>query len=522
GANLPGEGRIAWKATGAGEHPLPGEAAAWRSRRAWTVRVSDLPAPLETEPNDTPPLASLVPLPAAIQGRLDAAGGHPDTDCFRFTARRGVAYLLETTASRRGSPADTRIEVLWPDGRGVERVRLQALRNSAITFRPETSDETGIRFENWEEMELNDLLWCRGEVMKIFRAPQGPDSDTVLYAANGRRAGFFDTTPMAHYVDEPVYLVAPLDPGAAPVANGLPSFTLFHENDDAARRDLGSDSRLFFTAPADGDFLARVTDSRGFGGPGHAFELMLREAAPAFSVSLRGAGATVAPASGQSFTVTADRRDGFEGPITVTIQNPPSGWRVSSPLLIEAGHEDAEGVLHAGVGATPPSDAAWDAMTVVATAEVQGRPVAMAVNSLGRPKLAAEAPRIRVHLDLPAGAGAASGSSNAALELESGGTTRARLRIERLAFDGVVTFSVDNLPHGVIVENLGLNGITFLADESEREISLAAARWVQPQERPIFAVEQQAGRQTSPPVLLRVRAPDLRAGNTRAPGAEGR
>ncbi|MCW5558634.1 MAG: hypothetical protein KIT22_12485, partial [Verrucomicrobiae bacterium] len=417
----------------------------------------------------------------------------------------------ETAAARRGSPADTRIEVLWPDGRGVERVRLQALRNSAITFRPETSDETGIRFENWEEMDLNDLLWCRGEVMKIFRAPQGPDSDTLMYSANGRRAGYFDTTPMSHYVEEPVYLVAPLDTGAPPLANGLPVFTLLYENDDAARRDLSSDSRVFFTAPADGDFVARVTDARGFGGPEFAYELVIREASPAFSVALQGANPTVAPGSGQPFSISADRRDGFDGPITVTLQNLPPGWRVSTPLLIEAGHDEAEGVLYADAGAAAPSDAAWDAVTVVATAEVQGRPVAMAVPSLGRPKLAPEPPRIRVHLAPIESPAPPAETLFPVVSLEPGGTARAHLRIERRGFDGVVTFSVDNLPHGVIVENLGLNGITFLADENEREISLSAARWVEPQDRLFYALENQAGRQTSSPVLLHVRRPALRA-----------
>jgi len=522
GANLPEAGRIAWKASPAGEQPLPGPAAGWRSRRFWTVRVADLPAPREAEPNDAPAQANPVPVPVAVQGRLNPSGTAADADGFRFTARRGVTYVLETAAARRGSPADTRIEVLWPDGRGVERVRLQALRNSAITFRAETSDETGIRFENWEEMELNDLLWCRGEVMKLFRAPQGPDSDTLMYSANGRRAGYFDTTPMAHYVEEPVYLVTPLEPGAPPLANGLPVFTVFHENDDAARRDLGSDSRLFFTAPADGDFVARITDARGFGGPEFAYELVVREAAPAFSVGLQGAAPTVAPGSGQSFRVTVDRRDGFDGPISVTFQNLPPGWRVSSPLHIEAGHDEAEGVLYADAGVVQPAEAAWDAVTGVATAEVQGRPVAMAVPSLGRPKLAPQAPRIRVHLDPIGGSEPPAGESFPVVSLESGSTTRARLRIERRGFDGVVTFSVDNLPHGVIVENLGLNGITFLPEESEREISLAAAPWVEPQDRLFYAMEEQAGRQTSMPVLLRVLRSNLRAAERSAAGAERR
>jgi hypothetical protein len=35
--------------------------------------------------------------------------------------------------------------------------------------------------ENWEEMELNQLLYLQGEVVKLFRAPQGPDSGFLFY-----------------------------------------------------------------------------------------------------------------------------------------------------------------------------------------------------------------------------------------------------------------------------------------------------------------------------------------------------
>ena len=58
----------------------------------------------------------------------------------------------------------------------------------------------------------------------------------------------------------------PHPPGTKLIPNGLPVFTLFYENDDDGERELGTDSRLLFTAPADGTYLVRVTDSRGIGG----------------------------------------------------------------------------------------------------------------------------------------------------------------------------------------------------------------------------------------------------------------
>ena len=138
-------------------------------------------------------------------------------------------------------------------------------------------------------------------------------------------------------------------------------------------------------------------------------------------------------------------------------------------MVIEAGHREAQGALNAATNAVSPADAEWDSVTAVATTEVEGRSVAMAVNNLGRPKLAKEPPKLIVRLD-PVSADAADAKG---ISVNPGGTARAKLSIVRRGFDGVVTFGVDNLPHGVIVENLGLNGITFLADEN---VSLHATR----------------------------------------------
>ena len=505
GEHLGPASQVRIQPTEAGELALPENAGVLRSRRDWKVLVVETPAPLEVEPNHHPNDPQDIPVPCSVNGRIQASGDRPtpDVDLYRFQARKGVRYLLETVAARRGSTADTRIELLWPDGRPVERVRFQALRNSAITFRPETSDDAGIRFENWEEMELNDLLWCGGEVMKLFRAPQGPDSDSVLYAANGRRRGFFDTSPTAHYVDEPVYLVRPLAPGETPIANGLPVFAIPYLNDDGALRDLGTDSRLEFIAPVEGPFLVRITDPQGPGGPEASYALQIREAAPDFKVSVSGANPTVARGSGQGFGVSVQRMDGFEGPVRIEFQHLPKGWSIAGPLVIEAGHDSVQGTLRASPDAEAASDADWDAVTAVASAEVDGRPVVQAAGSLGRPKLAMDPPKLRVHLE-PVGPVMTNAAGLRVVEIAPGGTASARLRIERRGFEGVVTFSVDNLPHGVIVENLGLNGITFLPEENEREISLAAVKWVEDLERPFHAVENQAGRQTSEPVLLRV------------------
>src|SRR5262249_33189737 len=173
------------------------------------------------------------------------------------------ALMLETDAARRGSPVDTRLEVLHPDGQPVARLLLQAVRNTAVNFRGVDSGATGMRLDNYEEMELNQYLYMNGEVTRLFRMPQGPDSEMMMYTAGGKRRTYFDTTAVAHALDETGYIVEPRKLGTKLAATGLPVFTLHYENDDEADRKLGSDSRLQFTAPTNGVYLARVSDTRG-------------------------------------------------------------------------------------------------------------------------------------------------------------------------------------------------------------------------------------------------------------------
>src|SRR4029077_1406169 len=159
---------------------------------------------------------------------------------FKFHAHAGQNLVVETDAARRGSPIDTKIEILDAEGKPVERLLLQAVRDSHITFKNIDSNTDDLRVENWQEMELNQLMYLQGEVCKIFRMPQGPDSGFQFYNVGNKRRNYFDTSPVAHALDEPAYIVEPHPPGTILVPNGLPVFTVYYSNDDEADRNLGS------------------------------------------------------------------------------------------------------------------------------------------------------------------------------------------------------------------------------------------------------------------------------------------
>src|SRR6185436_1801171 len=149
-------------------------------------------------------------------------------------------------------------------------------------------------------------------------------------------------------------IVEPRPPDMPLVANGLPAFTLYYANDDDAERKLGTDSRIYFTAPKDGDYLVRVTDTRGEQGDRFVYRLVVRQPNPGFKVTVSPMNSTIAAGSGQEFTLAAERIDGFEGEIVIDVTNLPPGFAVSTPLVIEAGHVEAKGTLYAAADAPKP------------------------------------------------------------------------------------------------------------------------------------------------------------------------
>jgi hypothetical protein len=74
-----------------------------------------------------------------------------------------------------------------------------------------------------------------------------------------------------------------------------------------------------------------------------------------------------------------------------------------------------------------------------------------------------------------------------ALELPAGGEARLKVRIQRAnGFAGRVPVNVQNLPFGVHVPDIGLNGVLITEKQEEREFALAADPHAPPGERVIF------------------------------------
>lgn len=466
----------------------------------------------EVEPNDAVAVATKIELPALIKGRIQASGDQKsDVDSFRFDAKAGDAWVFEVKSARAGAPLDSKLEVLDSNGQRITRVLLQAVRDSYVTFRGIDSTTRDVRLQNWEEMDLDQYLYMNGEVCKLWLWPRGPDSGFVLYPHTGSRHLFFDTTANAHALNEPAYIVEPHPPGSKPLPNGLPVFPIYYENDDDSERELGSDSRLTFTAPADGTYIVRIADVRGFQGEKFNYELSARPSKPDFSAKLTGDNPTVAAGSGKEFAITIDRKDGFEGEIRIDIDGLPPGYSATTPLIIERGQHVTYGTLTALKDAPKPTPENAKLSKITATATINGVEVKRDVNHFGEIKLG-DAPKIRVAITPDAAPSAEDiakvfGQSNPIeITIKPGTTITAKVRIERNKFEGRVPFEAiaHNLPHGVIVDNIGLSGLLIVEGQSERQFFLTAAPWVPEQTRIFHLKANEDGGQTSWPVVLKV------------------
>lgn len=457
----------------------------------------------EAEPNDTLATATTIDLPAEVSGLIAPSSSaiEEDIDLYRFEAQAGQTWIFEIKAARDQSKLDSRLDVLDKTGAAVLRTRLQAVRETYLTFRGKDSTTIeDFRLHKWEDMELDEFLFANGEVVRLWLYPRGPDSGFKVYPGAGSRATYYDTTPVAHALGQPAYIVRELKPGEAPLPNGLPTFPIYFENDDDSQRRHGRDSRLTFAAPQDGTYYLRVRDARGFGGLDFPYQLSARVPRPDFSLAINTAKLEIPLKSGREWSATATRLDGLDGPISIELKGLPAGLIATNPLVIEAGQISATGSIYATDEAVAPSGPIR--LTMTATTSIDGEAVSRELpDQLELSVLPSQGLRFEL-------VDAADPSKPLQeLTIHPGETTTARIVLERNGVEGPISFGNEDsgrgLPHGAYVDNIGLNGLLIPAEQNDREFFITAAPKVTPGRYP-FHLRSTNGNPTSRPIWLNV------------------
>jgi WD40 repeat protein len=469
---------------------------------ARSVVVGEYAELLEGGDNDPPGSAHFVPTPATVNGRIEKPG---DVDCFRFVARKGQPLILDIDARRLGSPLDSMLEILDARGQPLPRATLRTLAKTYVTFRDHDSRAPGIRIEDWRELAMNDYVRIGNELLRIDQLPKNPDDDCRFFELRGQRMGMLDTTPTHQPQGTPIYKVSLHPPGSTFPPNGMPVFTVPYENDDGGPQ-YGKDSRLFFDAPGDAEYIARVSDVRGQGGPGHAYRLAIRPPKPSFTISRSPETLKVWKGGSIPLNLSCERFDGFDGAIDVEIAGLPAGF--SAPrTTIPAGENSTALALFAEANAMATDAGKASPVHLVARATIGGKPFVREL-PLARPE--------------PVDAGDILTTLGAhEVTVSPGGIATLSVTVERRGgFKGRIPIDVRGLPRGVRVLDIGLNGILITERESQRTMQIYCEPWVQPTSHPFVVFARREGKNTehgAKSVLLKVAAGHPAAAGQAAP-----
>jgi len=430
---------------------------------------------------------AMIPVPGTANGRIDPPGA---TQTWRFQAKKGQRLLLEVHANRIGSPLDSVLEILDAQGQPLPWATLRALAKTYVIFRDHDSATTGIRIESWSELAMDDYMLLGNELIRIWELPKNPDDDCRFWSLGGQRRGYLGTTPTFHPLGQPIYKVSIHPPGTVFPPNGLPIVTLYYRNDDGGGA-FGKDSRLVFDPPADGEYQVRISDARGQGSSRHAYQLTVRPPRPDFRVSFSPTAPAVPKGGAAAITINADRRDEFDGPIEVWLENLPPGF--SAPATTIPAHENSTSLaLFAEPNAPVP--AAGSSLRLQARAVIDGKQVLREAAG-GVPKLLEPGDLVTT-------------TEQSEVTVKPGSEVRLTVKVERRnGFKGRIPLNVKGLPHGVHVLDIGLNGILITPDATTRTIAIYAEPWVQETTHPFVVLARHEGKNTehaAKSVLLRV------------------
>ena len=495
----PPEGHSPWDTMAL---PLPG------------VAGNPIPAPrlgvgygdeaLEAEPNDTVADAPSLKLYEVVNGHVGEGG---DWDIYQFQGVAHTTMVLEVQSERLGVPLDSVIEILDDEGAVLEQAVAHCTAETHVTLFSRDSRSQGLRLDDWSALAMNDYVMAGGEIVQVSKIPDYADEDVVFAGVGGQRRSLFGTSPQHHAVYSSIYRVELHPPGTTFPPNGMPVFPVHWRNDDGFFEErLSSDARLQFVPTESRTYYVRVRDAVGTG-EARPYRLILREQAPDFRVSAGTYRVNIHKGSAYPVKISVTRRDGFEAPITVSLEGLPEGVHASEGVLLP---EDEEVFLRLWADAGAASSPRNGTVTIKAVAQAEGEAREHSA-TMGTITVVSPQPDIFVHADTET------------LEVAQGDSGPLSVKLER--FNGFTSRSpieVLNLPYGVSVMDTGLNGILVRENETDRAMNLYVQPWVAPMEREIYiqarieAPSNGAMKYLSQPITLRI----LRGDNGRVARAE--
>lgn len=442
-----------------------------------------------------------LPRGAEVTGSIANSG---EEDWYSFSAREGELWVIETETAGMNSRLDSLVEIYDSEKKPVLQTRLQATRDSYFTFRGKNSTQhDDFRVFAWEEMKLDEYFYASGEVTKLWMHPRGADSGFLVYPGRGNRWTYFGSSGTVHALGEPAYIVRPLAPNEPAADNGLPVFDFYYSNDDHPMQNRGKDSYLLFKAPAKGQYLVRARDTRGEGGGNYAYRLRVRPASPSFKANVDAIKQPLKRGSGRELALVVERLDGYEGEVLFELDELPPGIHSNFPVRVQPGQSFAIGNIWADADA-----ADWEgelAPAITARAKVNGRIIERPAGIAGKLKIT-DRPKATIGIYPADGT---EPNKDWVIQIRRGETISLIVKADRLeGFTSQISLGNEqsgrNMPHGVYVDNIGLNGLLVREGESERQFFVTASPIAELGQRSFFLTGAIEGGITTRAVTLEV------------------
>jgi hypothetical protein len=277
-------------------------------------------------------------------------------------------------------------------------------------------------------------------------------------------------------------------------------------NDDGV--GVGKDSRLEFTTPETGEYVAQIRDLHDRHGPRFTYQFSITLPTPDFALSFTPDRLAVGPGGRIPMTATAQRLNGFDGEIALEVSDLPAGVNVLGPSRIRAGQKETNLVL----AAAPGSVIQTTRFRVTGIATIDGKEVRRAAQGMEevlrnnqktlRPvNLLAAAVTETPELTVTA--------TPETVTLPKGGTVEITLKVERKeGSKGKIPLAVLGLPPGVTA-----TAPDIPEDKPEGKITLKTEDRASPGEIEIVVAgkavidNQRQVSHVAPPMLLKVTPP---------------
>ena len=458
------------------------------------------PEVMATGTNVTLASAQPVLFPITINGRIAAPVKNlPTENYYRFHARKNEKLMFEVIAKRLDSELDSIVEVVDAKGNPIEMATVRSIMETSTVLRDHDSATRGIRLASYTGFEAGDYFMIGNEICRVEAMPLQPDADIVAESFGGQRMAYFGTSPETQAMDHPVYKVQIHPAGKQFTSNGLPIVRLYYRNDDGGP-GFGKDSLLAFTAPVEDDYYIKIRDVRGLGGDDYAYRLNIRAPRPDFRLAVNPKNPNVPLGGTIPITVTAFRKDGFDGKIDVALEGIPAGLKATTGVILP--NQITTTVLLTADESVKLETAV--PLMVSGKARVGTETLAHYANPEDNLKLIALMPKPDIIMT----------SQTKEVTVEVGGSAEVLVSILRQnGFGGRVPVEVRNLPPRVRVPDVGLNGVLITEEKTQRSFTIEALPSAEPGEQMIYLsgkIETRSGLDSSYaaalPILLKVKA----------------